>query len=102
MSRTGCVYALVDPRTKAIHYIGQTIQHVSKRYKEHWGSYSPNNTVHFWFEELRALGLDPELRILEEPVNATDLKMRERYWIAWALGCGEPLMNLLTYGAKRR
>ena len=100
MDRIGCVYALVDPRTKAIHYIGQTIQAVYRRYREHWVSYSPNDQVSAWFDNLRASNLEPELRILEEGVQSSDLKGRERYWIAWALDQKEPLLNVLIYRPK--
>lgn len=99
MERTGCVYALVDPRTKAIHYIGQTIQTTLKRYREHWVSYAPNSRVSDWFKELRSLNLEPEMRILEEAASC-DLKTRERYWIGWAIEQGEPIKNILTYRVK--
>lgn len=72
------IYALHDPRTDEIRYIGGT-KNPDSRVAQHMNSRgsSPKNR---WFRELRSLGLEPILRVLEVADEAT-WRRREQYWI---------------------
>lgn len=54
------IYALVDPMTRQIRYIGQTVNPES-RYRQHAKSNTP---VGEWFEELRILGAEPVMWLM--------------------------------------
>lgn len=63
------VYALVDPRSQAIRYIGRTTD-LPGRYRNHLsigGGYHPaGQEKHAWIAELRDMGKRPSLVVLEE------------------------------------
>jgi hypothetical protein len=64
---TSGVYALVDPRTSRVMYIGKSID-IDYRYRQHLNSdsFDGNRAKHRWVEELKALGLVPKLVIIAE------------------------------------
>lgn len=94
------VYALVDPRTDAVRYIG----------KSSWGMQRPKthlkpsvinrskNYKNSWLKSLGALGLVARIRILEEFDSGVDLSDAECFWIAQGWGLGWPLTNLTKGG----
>ena len=74
------IYALLDPRTKHIHYIGLTSGSLKVRYKNHLSSSLRGEKCPkaIWIRQLDVQGLKPDLKIIE----LTSDKGRERYWIA--------------------
>jgi GIY-YIG catalytic domain len=76
------IYALIDPRDNAIHYIGMSDDAEYRFYQ-----YSLNRKVSErqkrWFKELQRLGLSAIPQILETVVpNTLDAaRSREEYWI---------------------
>jgi group I intron endonuclease len=75
------IYALVDPRTNEIRYIGKS-NDIRRRLRGHLEVIDRYNTpTTSWLKQLRNLGLIPEIRILEEvPIQIWEDK--ERWWIA--------------------
>src|SRR5438874_2083689 len=78
MKLTG-IYALADPRTGVVRYVGQSID-ILRRFKYHqrrvvWA------TVDVWMRELRYSGISTRLIILELCSRAS-LDDRERWWVA--------------------
>jgi len=63
MSKPGCVYELIDPRTDETRYIGATV-HPDKRLEQHKKD-PVNPDLGAWLDELEASGLEPELNVLK-------------------------------------
>lgn len=83
------IYALLDPRTGDIRYIGQS-KNISKRFSSHKYS-SSDYPVSKWISKLRKDGLIPDLVIIEEHENPVDV---EKQWIDRAKKSGANLLNL--------
>ena len=76
------IYALVDPRTNEIRYIGQTIKKPKHRLSEHITESKRYNSTHKqkWIMSLLKIGLKPSVVILEETTLEL-LNEREIYHI---------------------
>lgn len=97
-SSQGVIYALRDPQSGAIRYIGLTR---SPKRRE-WMHGSPTNNrgarpVNCWIRKLLKSELKPVFQVIEE---ADDLEAREQHWIAHyrALGCA--LLNVADGGTS--
>lgn len=93
------VYALVDPRTDTIRYIGQTINGMD-RATAHWRRKTireHNDLCHAWVRKLLSLQLVPEVVILEE-CSEDDLNLNEMFWIASIRASGGQLLNMTDGG----
>jgi len=91
------VYALSDPRTDEIRYVG-IAQDIYQRYAQHLSQTpSSNEKKDAWISELRAAGIVPRLIVLEANVSKTIIYEREAYWIQYYLAQGEKLTNII-YG----
>ncbi len=93
------VYALIDPRTDCIRYIGKSsaglrrpASHAGKRALEKDRTYKGN-----WIRQLQTLGLTYEVRVLETTSNA-DLEDAEIRWIAHGRIACWPLTNQTSGG----
>lgn len=90
------VYALIDPRTYQIRYVGQTIQELKQRLAEHVSLAKRNKVknqhVYNWISQLLRRDLEPRIVLLEKTTNelVTD---REKYWINHLLKNGNALTN---------
>lgn len=76
-SRTLCIYALIDPRSNDIKYIGVTSD-PRQRLKSHLSEVG-NIRKRRWIRELANEGLKPSMKIIEV-VQSTEIQ-REVYWI---------------------
>lgn len=87
---TTFIYALVDPETKQIRYIGKSNNPTVRLYrhlKEKQHTYK-----NMWIKSLRDRGFVPEVQIIEE-VSIERWQERERYWIAFYRAQGLDLAN---------
>jgi hypothetical protein len=77
------IYALIDPRTHRVGYVGKT-DNPDKRLFDHVRQarhkVGRNTLKGAWLRELTALGLRPDLLVLEECFG--EWQSREKYWIA--------------------
>lgn len=86
------IYALVDPRSLDVRYIGKSIRPVERaanhRNTSEKGCHRAN-----WLRELRSLGFRPVLVILEWLDEGACWRSTERAWISRARALGWPLTN---------
>lgn len=87
------VYALSDPRTKEIRYVGMA-KNAYRRYAQHLLEPHPNKDKDAWMEELKEAGTAPILAILESGIDESAVREREKYWIQYYLSQGASLTNI--------
>jgi hypothetical protein len=90
------IYALIDPRDGAIHYIGSS-KNPRIRYRQNTQSvcdspYNGPTAKNLWVASLRKDGLVPKMVILEETDKAQRFH-REQTWMDDCLEKGFPLKN---------
>lgn len=90
--RPTSIYALIDPRTGGVGYVGATGD-PRKRWSQHRTEPGYGRKQQ-WLRELRSVGLEPVMRILEE-VPWRDAPVAERAWIRKMLANNEPLTNTI-------
>lgn len=97
------IYALRDPRTKLIHYVGQTIN-LERRYNQHLRYSETTGTFSMadWFQSLRESGNHPEVAELEVCECATDANEREKFWIKKLIQENHPILNHASGGRSTR
>lgn len=95
MADTTFIYALCDPRTREVRYIGKS-DDPYKRYCHHLWDKSETHKVH-WIRELAEEGFLPVLQILEE-CQYYEWEQKECDWIAFEKRCGCNLTNLTDGG----
>lgn len=76
------IYALANPDTGEIRYVGKTIKSISKRKAQHIYSSRHGEAGHKakWIRALLADGKLPEVVLLEE-VSDSEWEEKERHWI---------------------
>lgn len=96
--QTGTIYALAEPETGEIRYIGKTIKKPEERYYSH--IYSPNNKMYVgrWIIKLAKKNLLPKLVILEKNIPLDKLDEREIFWIKNGREAGWRLTNTTDGG----
>lgn len=98
------IYALVDPRTGKIRYIGQSVC-IETRFHQHCKSkYADSNYKKIrWVSELAALGLTPELRVLQTYDSLCSWKIDEdeKRLISQHRRRGDCDLNMATGGKHR-
>lgn len=100
-SQTCGVYALIDPRTHAIRYVGQSSD-THRRFGDHKttaGRYP--YPVSRWVNKIQRMGLPPVLQVLEV-CSPEDLDMQERKWICILRESGVELLNCGEGGGSLR
>jgi len=88
---TTYIYALADPETKEIRYIGKSFR-VKERLMNHLNDSSKTHKTN-WIKSILKKGLRPELVILEELSDSEDWQAREIFWIKTAKESGWRLVN---------
>jgi hypothetical protein len=91
------IYALLDPRSQTIRYIGRTIQ-PSIRLAYHCAGLSGPRLTH-WIRGLQTRGLRPLQQILETTVQS-EAKWREYCWIRRYRRTGRLLNGMYARGKK--
>lgn len=87
------IYVLIDPRDNQVRYVGRTTN-LEHRYKQHLvpinGSTLEKKN---WIQELRQLGLQPLLSVIDSADNRVDASAKETYWIHHYTQTGAILLN---------
>lgn len=73
---TGTIYALIDPRTNTVRYIGQTTKPIEVRLAGHLAAPAP--FVRSWIEELSFAGCTPQISPIREDVPADQMDEAEK------------------------
>lgn len=89
------IYALCDPDTDEVHYIGQTNQKPEKRIRDHMTErmQNPNSRKQLWLDDLKSRGKEPIFSIIctvDEDV-ADEIEVNE---ISRAKAAGFDLLNV--------
>jgi excisionase family DNA binding protein len=96
IDRSYQIYALIDPRDKAIRYIGFSFDAQNRLYRHLRGKDNPYKR--HWLESLREIGLVPILQVLETidagPDAYSTACEREQFWIDKMGRSGAPLLNI--------
>lgn len=93
------VYGLIDPRTRRIRYIGQSVDPDS-RMRGHL-SRSSNRAAQAWINELKSLAMKPDLVILQEKTNDLYCKAEKRF-IKFFRQKGSGLLNVRNGGDNQK
>lgn len=100
-SRVEKIYALHDPRTDAVRYVGYTADTLSGRLQRHLRE-ARDRTRNFhrvlWIRSLVAAGVEPTIALLEEVCSGADWREREMYWYKEMLRRGCDLTNTALPG----
>lgn len=94
--KTIFIYALTDPDTGEIRYIGKSIN-PWRRANYHMQEKSHCHRV-YWLQSLRRQGKKPGVVIIEEIRGAWPWQESERFWIRYALAHGVRLVNNTSGG----
>jgi hypothetical protein len=95
------VYALVDPRTDQIRYIGKSSVGMERpRSHVEPGRIANESNLHKarWLQQLVTDGLRPIIRVLQSGQSDDEILQMERDWIARARAEGWPIVNLTDGG----
>lgn len=90
------IYALIDPVTDQIRYIGKSVR-PRWRFTNHLNDRSRTWRTN-WLNTLRQRGLTPRMEILERVPIDEDWQEVEQQWIATGLAEGWPLTNCTNGG----
>lgn len=91
------IYALIDPRTDEIRYIGKA-NDPYERYKNHYNSARDKNThKRNWINNVRKDGFRPELLILDK-VSVEEWQFWEKFYISLYKSYGFNLVNYTNGG----
>jgi len=89
--REWVIYALRDPRTKRVRYVGWTVD-LARRVRVHLSRSRTEVTYKgHWLAELVSMGLEPIAEVVER--GAGDWSDAERRWVKHFRDLGEPLTN---------
>jgi hypothetical protein len=94
------IYALFDPRTLLVRYVGKTTQPLQRRVRMHTYArfLAAPTRKNRWLRGLLREGLMPGVAVLEECLTLNALNEAERFHIAYWRCVGAPLTNLASGG----
>lgn len=96
-NRKGTIYALVDPNTFLVRYIGQTICDVQKRYNQHLYQWKREKGrirhSSSWIKSLAKKNQKPILEIIEDNIEIELLNIKEINYIQLFKSIGTNLCN---------
>lgn len=100
--KTTAIYALIDPRTRTVRYVGKS-DNPEYRLSQHCRAEQYTNPkLRAWVLDLRGRGLVPAMEVMERPRKARWME-RERAWIKhYRMMSGGTLLNIEDGGAYRR
>lgn len=90
------IYALIDPRTECIRYVGKTNQPLSYRLSAHLRETAKCHR-YYWIQELKRSGLKPSITVLEV-CGRWPWQETERFWIRSLRMAGVKLTNNTSGG----
>ena len=90
--QTAYIYALLDPRTDEVRYIGWSRNPQARLHKHVSDSVKRSTHCHNWVARLLADGYRPLMQIIEE-TDLASYAERERFWIAFYRSSGARLTN---------
>lgn len=93
------IYGLVDPRNRQICYVGQT-DNVNRRYTQHLSD-DARTAKAAWLAELKNSSLKPDIIILQQCENDSDVNHFENWWIFLGRQQGWMLTNGTNPGEWR-
>lgn len=99
------IYALVDPRTNQIRYIGVTKNSLKSRLNCHIRQAKQNPGIgnkhkNYWIRQLLQNDLAPEIAIIEKCNNSKSAFAGEVWWIELLTKLNYPLVNIAKGGDK--
>lgn len=100
MKKVCGIYALLDLRTEAVCWVGQSgrgQRGILHRYLDHLAESRLNTRKGKWVKELQLLNIQPKLVVLVE-CQPADLDHLEREWISHFRGLHAPLFNISKGG----
>lgn len=88
------IYALTDPETNIIRYVGKTINPTERlRGYRHLRVHSPQTHCRSWIQSLQKQGLQPAMVVCDTCDDETTANDLERAWITLFRMAGVPLTN---------
>lgn len=92
------IYALIDPRTGTVHYVGATMN-LRLRFRSHCDtSKHEGSRKTEWVRDLKACGLLPEVLVLQSGKGVGNAADAERKWIKHFRGLQPALTNVMNGG----
>lgn len=106
-NRIWYVYALIDPDTDEVRYVGKTHRTIKIRFKEHINQAKTmddnvvkkyNRYCVNWIHSLLKQDKEPKIQILQQGDSSEDWAAAECHWIAYYRKISEKLTNLTEGG----
>src|SRR5438105_124665 len=94
------IYTLNDPRTDEVRYVGKTCNPEQRRKQHLPPAYNTSEEKRLWLLELRALGFQPLMVIVEQVEDAKDASWRETYWRHHFMEAGARLTNSICVAQR--
>ncbi len=90
------IYALTDPDSGDIRYVGRTRSNPWKRYAEHIVNMHGSSPKVEWVRSLHRQRKVPGLKILEENIPSNEDTNRERWWVDYCHAQGHAVVNYVA------